>query len=528
MTRTSIEPNPARGPHRNAEADRPPRGAASIAVPWGPDGSLELRWPADGPLAGAAVEVVEPDLTGPVADYPAALRGGAGSPVDAPRLEDQVGPGRSVAIVVDDPSRWTPVREALPIVLARLHAAGVRAEDVTISVGVGRHHAVDAEAMRRRVGDDVAAGYRCFSPPVDDLSAYVELGTVEPGIPVRVFRPVAEADLRILIGSVLPHLQAGFGGGYKLIFPGTSHRSTLGALHRQGLVGRSDATGLLGGDAAENPMRRAIHAAAGAAGPLLVDQPPDRRARAGLPRDRRPARDASRTCWRPRRGGGSRRRRPRRPTSSSPGNHPWPGDPMQSFKVLLHHRAACRPGGVLVGLFWTDPDEIGRSFPIAALRRIAATGASAPGRSAGWSWPPSTPPRWPARRPPFMIRWARELVVDRTVLVYAPPLRERVGPRLGPVRLFADLDALVARCSSGQWADRLRVRRVFPQGGLTYVPGVGRRSNRSRQEIRHRDPPDLDAADHHRHVLSGPINGSATGSRRDRGRCRPRPGGRPG
>ena len=42
-----------------------------------------------------------------------------------------------------------------------------------------------------------------------------------------------------------------------------------------------------------------------------------------------------------------------------------------------------------------------------------------------------------------MIRWARELVVDRTVLVYAPPLRERIGPRLGPVRLFGDLDELL-------------------------------------------------------------------------------------
>ena len=50
------------------------------------------------------------------------------------------------------------------------------------------------------------------------------------------------------------------------------------------------------------------------------------------------------------------------------GNDPWPGDPMQSFKVLLHHRAAMRSGGVLAGLFWTDPDEIDRSFPITALR----------------------------------------------------------------------------------------------------------------------------------------------------------------
>ena len=81
-----------------------------------------------------------------------------------------------------------------------------------------------------------------------------------------------------------------------------------------------------------------------------------------------------------------------------------------------------------------------------------------------------------------MIRWARELVVDRTVLVYAPPLRDQVGPRLGPVRLFGDLDelwAFVAR-SGHRSEDRqdgqapvpepLRIR-VFPQGGLTYVPG---------------------------------------------------------
>jgi hypothetical protein len=43
------------------------------------------------------------------------------------------------------------------------------------------------------------------------------------------------------------------------------------------------------------------------------------------------------------------------------------------------------------------------------------------------------------------LRRARELVVDRTVLVYAPPLRQLVGSRLGPVRLFADLDEFWSR-----------------------------------------------------------------------------------
>ena len=70
----------------------------------------------------------------------------------------------------------------------------------------------------------------------------------------------------------------------------------------------------------------------------------------------------------------------------------------------------------------------------------------------------------------FMLRWARELVVDRTVLVYAPPLRDRVGPRLGPIQLFADQDELWQAASHRvQWSDEpLRVR-VFPQGGLTYA-----------------------------------------------------------
>ena len=265
--------------------------SSGLELPWGPGSTLRLGLPAT--LAVDASDVVWPDLRGALDDYRGALDRALDAPVESARLEDTVGPGSTIAIVVDDPSRWTPVREALPIVLGRLHAAGVRKENVTISVGVGRHHAVDLPSMKTRVGEEIAAAYRCFSPPVDDLSAYADLGTTEQGIPVRVFRPVAEADLRIMIGSVLPHLQAGFGGGYKLIFPGTSHRTTLGALHRQGLTSNSDAARLLGGDAASNPMRLAIGQAAGMLGPMLLDQPSDRRASSSLAGERGQARARS-------------------------------------------------------------------------------------------------------------------------------------------------------------------------------------------------------------------------------------------
>jgi hypothetical protein len=161
------------------------------------------------------------------------------------------------------------------------------------------------------------------------------------------------------------------------------------------------------------------------------------------------------------------------------GNDPWPGDPMQSFKVLLHHRTACRPGGVLIGLFWTDPAEIDRSFSTATLRAISATGALG-----GWTIRGLLPVAERAAAAAgssaaFMLRWASELIVDRTVLVYAPPLCQRVGRRLGPVQLFGDQAALweAAAAALGHRLCTLPIGtprlRVFPHGGLTYVHGSG-------------------------------------------------------
>jgi hypothetical protein len=448
-------------------------------IPWGPvvRDRLVLDWPDDWPAG--PVEVVRPDLSGALDDYPAALSEALDAPDGLPRLNELVRAGSRVAVVVDDPSRWTPVREALPAVLDRLHAAGVRAEDVSVSVGVGRHLAVDGAAMRRRVGDAVADRYRCFSPPVDDRAAYADLGTTPEGIPVRVFRPVAEADLRVLIGSVLPHLQAGFGGGTKLIFPGTSHRTTLAALHRQGIGPDSgDPSQLLGGDPLENPMRRAIREAAALLGPCvsvshLVGAPGQMLAvRSGHPDAVQEALSAA-----------ARRRFAAPPAAPADlvaaGNHPWPGDPMQSFKVLLQHRAACRKGGVLAGFFWTDPGEIDRSFPLPAMRLIAGLGApggwmirrglAAADRASALLNLPSA----------FMTHWARELVVDRTVLVYAPPLFARIGPRLGPVRLFDDQRALwqTALAALRRRGILAPAVRVFPQGGLTYAPAMDAREH---------------------------------------------------
>ena len=440
-----------------------------FVFPWG-DSVLDLSPPVSSRFEIASFD---PDTSGAISgwtEYARRLHESLDFPLSQAKLETRVGPGTKVAIVVDDPSRWTPTGKTVPILLERLRLAGVERRDISISFGVGRHAAVSREDMAKRLGPDIVENYECHSPPIDDISAYDDLGTSADGVPVRVFRQVVQADLRILVGSVLPHLQAGFGGGWKLIFPGCSHRSTLGAIHQQGLSG--DAAKLLGSDPATNPMRQAITRAAKLlpGGTLSISHVIGRNSgeifeiAAGDP-DEVELKLA----------GHAQRRFAFVPDRSSKladailvGNAPWPGDPLHSFKVLLNHRAACKPGGVLAGVFWTDPAELGRSFSPGLARWISKTGPI--GALATRLGLPAAEKTAAILGSPkrFMMRWARELVLDRRVVVYSPEMRSTFGARLGPVLIVdksEDLWAMIAR-----YGGKNATVTTFPYGGLSYVP----------------------------------------------------------
>jgi hypothetical protein len=240
------------------------------------------------------------------------------------------------------------------------------------------------------------------------------------------------------------------------------------------LGSREETLRLLGGEARDNPMRRAIAEAAAMLGPcfsvshLLTGAGTQSvlRVEAGHP-------DAVQDEL----AGEARRRFAATLNAPSDvvivGTHPWPGDPMHGFKALLQHRAAGRPSGVFLGYFYTDPALLDVSFPLRPMRAIAAGG-----RAAAWlvRRGVSLAERiMTARRSSsaFMLSWAKELVVDRTVLIYAPPLRERIGAHLGPVRVFADQAELWRAAEAALRRDRRShpVRaHLFPQGGLTYCP----------------------------------------------------------
>jgi nickel-dependent lactate racemase len=63
------------------------------------------------------------------------------------------------------------------------------------------------------------------------------MGRSGRGIPISVNRTFAESDLKIAVGSVVPHPYAGFGGGAKIVLPGVSGIDTLEANHRPAVTG---------------------------------------------------------------------------------------------------------------------------------------------------------------------------------------------------------------------------------------------------------------------------------------------------
>jgi nickel-dependent lactate racemase len=81
---------------------------------------------------------------------------------------------------------------------------------------------------------------------------------------MMINREVMEADLKIVIGCVAPHPQAGFSGGGKLILPGVAHIDSISHYHLRVEAMDRESTGM--GKHPDNILRMEIDEAASLAG----------------------------------------------------------------------------------------------------------------------------------------------------------------------------------------------------------------------------------------------------------------------
>src|SRR5208282_507354 len=153
------------------------------------------------------------------------------APIGCPPLTEMARGKRSAAISVCDITRPAPNREVLPPVLARLEAAGIPRQGITILIATGLHRPATEAEIREICGEEIAARYQVLNHHARELSEHRRLGSTAAGTPVYIDRRFVSADLHITLGFVEPHLMLGYSGGRKLIAPGLAAQESIKVLH---------------------------------------------------------------------------------------------------------------------------------------------------------------------------------------------------------------------------------------------------------------------------------------------------------
>jgi nickel-dependent lactate racemase len=115
--------------------------------------------------------------------------------------------------------------------LAQLSLAGVAPADIRLVIAPGTHRPMIETEINAKIGAELAARYEIVNSPATAASEMVYLGRSANGIPAWVNRAVVEADLRVGLGMITPHLEAGFTGGAKIILPGVCSEASVDAFH---------------------------------------------------------------------------------------------------------------------------------------------------------------------------------------------------------------------------------------------------------------------------------------------------------
>jgi len=136
---------------------------------------------------------------------------------------------KEVVILFDDLARPTPVSEIVPFVLRELERAGISDRQVRFIAALGAHGAHTANDFRKKLGEEVLDRFPVYNHHPFDFCTY--LGKTSRGTPLSINKEVMACDLKIGIGSIVPHAFSGFGGGGKILLPGVAHIDSIAYNH---------------------------------------------------------------------------------------------------------------------------------------------------------------------------------------------------------------------------------------------------------------------------------------------------------
>ena len=187
---------------------------------------LEVELPDDRVVRALAYKETPP-LRDPVAVLGQCL----GQPIGTPPLAELAQGRKDACIVICDITRPVPNEMILAPLLRTLEEGGIPRERITILIATGLHRPNEGDELIEIVGQQIAENYRIVNHFGRDTQQHTHLGESPRGVPMWIDSRYLEADLKITIGLIEPHLMAGFSGGRKLICPGIAGIETIKAWH---------------------------------------------------------------------------------------------------------------------------------------------------------------------------------------------------------------------------------------------------------------------------------------------------------
>ncbi|MFW9901236.1 MAG: lactate racemase domain-containing protein [Candidatus Thorarchaeota archaeon] len=165
------------------------------------------------------------------------------NPIGTPTLKEIAQGKQNAVIAIEDISRPSYLEEILNIVLDQLNNAGINDEKITIVYAIGSHRPLNRQDSIKKVGLSIVERLNIENHhPYENL---IYEGESNFGTQIYLNKTYHSADVKIAIGSVIPHPLAGFGGGAKIILPGICGIQTLEENHKAGLRGIGIGVGIV-------------------------------------------------------------------------------------------------------------------------------------------------------------------------------------------------------------------------------------------------------------------------------------------
>lgn len=161
----------------------------------------------------------------PTKDLESIVKDALKTPIERNRISEIARSGYKVALMFDDWTRPTPVSKIAPIILEELRNGGVKNENIVLVCGNGMHdpNYMTDERLIQKLGKNVFNKYEIILHDAYDYEKLEFLGVSERfNTPLFINKHVAEADFKISIGRIVPHVDVGYSGGAKMIMPGVA------------------------------------------------------------------------------------------------------------------------------------------------------------------------------------------------------------------------------------------------------------------------------------------------------------------